>query len=63
MTVGMILEFDFVGADTEVIIMKGIEVVAKGNWYIDAVQDHVTEEAKQFKWLEDDKVIIDLKEA
>ncbi len=62
MTVGMILELDIVGADTEVIIMRGTKVVARGNWYIDAVQDHVTEEAKQFKWLEDDEVIIDLKE-
>lgn len=63
MTVGMILENTFIEADTQVYIRdKDMKVVAEGNWYLDCIQEHVTEDAESFTWQDDDKVFIDLKE-
>lgn len=62
MTVEDVLMLDFIEGSTQVILMDGTKEIASSSWYVEDIQQHANRQVKQFKWMDDDKVIIDLKE-
>jgi len=62
MAVSYILELGVINNDTEIYICdRESNVLARGNWYQDAIQDFSDREVESFTWQDDNKAYIDVK--